>query len=120
MFLFISILHILTCLFLILFIMLQNPKGGALGVFGGQSSSKSVFASTGGSDFLVSITKWCAIVFALTSILMTYINVKKESSVILDQPLIETSSPATPSKENSPSPSPTKDKASPLNNPSSK
>lgn len=84
MFLFIAILHIIVCFLLVIFVLLQNPKGGALGVFGGGGSS--VFTSTGASDFLVNITKWCAIVFACTSILMAYMNSKKGSSVILDRP----------------------------------
>lgn len=88
MFTFISLLHLAICVALVFFILLQNPKGGALGVFGGQSSSKSVFASTGASQFLVNITKWCAIIFAFTSIQMAYMNSKKGSSVILDSPVV--------------------------------
>lgn len=113
---FIATLHIIACLTLILFVVIQNPKGGALGVFGGQSSSsKSVFASTGASDFLISVTKWCAITFAITSISIAYINSNKNSSIILDQPITETSSS---SPKSSKVPSQTESKSS--NKPSPK
>ena len=40
---FVSIVHALTCVFIVLFILLQDPKGGVLGSLGG---------GTGGSLFL--------------------------------------------------------------------
>ena len=93
---FIAALHIIVSFILVLFILLQNPKGSSMGILGGQSSSKSVFSSTGASDFLVKITKWSAVIFALTSIQLAYMNTKKGSSVILDQ--------NTPSTEAVPAP----------------
>ena len=86
MFIFIAIIHVIVSLVLIAFVLLQNPKGGALGIMGGGSGAKSVFSGTGASDFLVTITKWCAVIFALTSIQLAYMNTKKgTSSVILNQ-----------------------------------
>ncbi len=89
MLVFVSTVHIITCVMLVAFVLLQNPKGGALGILGGQGGSKSVFSGTGASDFLVTITKWCAVIFAITSIQLAYMNTKKSSSVILDVPAQE-------------------------------
>lgn len=82
---FVATLHIIVSIALVVFVLLQNPKGGGAFLLGSQSSSKSVFGSTGASDFLVTATKWCAVIFALTSIQLAYMNTKKGSSVILDQ-----------------------------------
>ncbi|MDE0150956.1 MAG: preprotein translocase subunit SecG [Bdellovibrionales bacterium] len=96
---FVATIHIITCVILVGFVLLQNPKGGALGILGGQSGSKSVFSGTGASDFLVTVTKWCAVVFAFTSIQLAYMNTKKSSSVILDAPVQEETLPASPTQE---------------------
>lgn len=97
---FVATIHIITCVMLVGFVLLQNPKGGALGILGGQGGSKSVFSGTGASDFLVTITKWCAVIFAVTSIQLAYMNTKKSSSVILDeQPAQEETLPVSPTQE---------------------
>lgn len=97
MFTLIAIIHVIICIALIFFILVQNPKGGALGVFGGGgSSSNQAFSSTGASDFLVTITKWCAIIFGMTCVGIAYINIKKGSSVILDTPAASSSTPSAP------------------------
>ena len=110
MFIFVAVIHILVSITLVLFVLLQNPKGGALGALGGQSSSKSVFGSTGASDFLVTVTKWCAVIFAVTSIQLAYMSSKKEESLILDQKIsqpAESPAPSTaPSEPSQPAPSP--------------
>ena len=101
---FVAVLHIIVCVVLVGFVLMQNPKGGALGILGGQGASKSVFSGTGASDFLVTVTKWCAVVFAMTSIYLAYVNTKKSSSVILSAPAQEenlsTSDDPTPKTEN--------------------
>ncbi len=93
MLIFVATIHIITCIVLVAFVLLQNPKGGALGLLGGQGGSRSVFSGTGASDFLVTVTKWCAVIFAVTSIQLAYMNTKKSSSVILDAPAQEESAP---------------------------
>ena len=78
---FISTIHALTCVFVVLFILLQDPKGGVLGSLGG-GGSKSFFGSEGASPFLVKGTKWLAILFASTSFYLSYISAQKDSSLM--------------------------------------
>ena len=104
MLVFVATIHIVICVMLVGFVLMQNPKGGALGILGGQGGSKSVFSGTGASDFLVTITKWCAAIFAITSIQLAYMNTKKSSSVILDAPVQEELSTSDSTQE----PTPTK------------
>ena len=94
---FISLIHALTCVFIVIFILLQDPKGGVLGNLGGGGGSKSLFGSQGAGGFLVTATKWLAIVFALTSLSLSYISsLKNKSSVMEDSASIETPSTKPP------------------------
>ena len=96
---FVSVIHALTCIFIVLFILLQDPKGGVLGSLGG--GSKSFFGSEGASPFLVTVTKWLAILFACTSFYLSYISSKTDSSLMLAPNNIqkEQTLPKSPQKE---------------------
>lgn len=81
----ISLVHAITCILIVLFILLQHPKGGGiLGVLGGGGGSKSLFSAGGASGFLVTTTKWLTIIFALTSLSLSYISAQKDSSLMAD------------------------------------
>ena len=91
----VSIIHLLTCIFVVIFILLQDPKGGVLGALGGGgTASKSFFGAGGTSQFLVSVTKWLAIIFACTSFYLSYMSAKQESSLMSSPTQQETSQPA--------------------------
>lgn len=96
MLLFITIAHIFIAVLLIVFVMLQDPKGGVLGLTGG-GGSQQFMSSTGATHIFTRITKYLAIGFAITSISLTYMTSKKSSSVTDDYvaPITETQAPAT-------------------------
>ena len=85
----ISLVHALTCIFIVIFILLQDPKGGVLGSLGGGAASRSLFGGGGASDFLVKGTKWLAIIFACTSFYLTFMSVQKDSR-LMAEPAAET------------------------------
>ncbi|MDR2050790.1 MAG: preprotein translocase subunit SecG [Deltaproteobacteria bacterium] len=60
------ILHIVACVLLILFVLLQSGKEGMGVIFGGGSSS--LFGSTGAGGILVKLTTFVAVVFLCTSL----------------------------------------------------
>ena len=63
----VTIVHILTCILLILVVLLQAGKGASLGAaFGG--ASQTVFGSAGATPFLAKLTTALAILFMLTSL----------------------------------------------------
>ena len=72
MFTLVTVIHIVIALLLILFVMLQDPKGGGAFGMGGGASSQSIFGSTGASNFLTTTTKWLAGIFAVTSIGLSF------------------------------------------------
>ena len=78
---FLIILHILICLVLILIVLLQAGKGADMGAaFGG--SSQTVFGSSGAGTFLGKMTAGIAILFMLTSLLLTYTASHRSSSLM--------------------------------------
>ncbi len=77
-----AIVHVILGLLLVVFVLLQDPKGGAMGVFSGGSSSQSFFGASGASNFLTTTTKWLAILFAVSCLALTYITANRGTSVM--------------------------------------
>ncbi len=91
---FLVILHIFICVFLVCVILLQPGKGDAGVTFG--SSSQSIFGSKGASNFLTKTTTVCAVIFLVTSLVLTRNRMHEfTGSVIKDEPSAPTA-PATP------------------------
>jgi preprotein translocase subunit SecG len=81
MILFLTVLHILVALLLILFVLIQDSKGDGVFGMGGGGGSNQVLSSTGAANFLVKTTRTLAVVFAITSIALTYLTSKHGGSV---------------------------------------
>ncbi|MBI4656303.1 MAG: preprotein translocase subunit SecG [Elusimicrobia bacterium] len=70
---FIYFVHILVCVILIIAILVfQTSKGSALSMFGG--GGDSLFMSSTGTTFIKKFTIGAAIVFAITSLLLTLLS----------------------------------------------
>ncbi len=68
-----TIVHISVCILLILLILLQSGKGAGLsGLFGGGASAEQLFSAPSGGDFLRKATIVLAVVFAVTSLTLTF------------------------------------------------
>ena len=68
MIIFLTIIHVIVCLFLICVILLQQGKSADLaGAFGGQGS-QTAFGPRGAANLLTKLTTWSAVIFMLTSI----------------------------------------------------
>ena len=84
MHIFITIVHVVACVILILVVLLQAGKGASMGAaFGG--SSQTVFGSSGPGTFLGKVTSAIAIIFMVTSLTLSYLAVHKGPTV-LDAP----------------------------------
>jgi len=71
MFGFITAVHVIVSIFLILVVLLQTGKGAEMGsAFGG--ASQTVFGSSGPAGFLNKLTTAVAIIFMVTSLLLSY------------------------------------------------
>ena len=70
---FLTIIHILVCVFLILVVLLQAGKGGGMGIaFGGGGGSQTVFGSSGAGNFLTRLTSITAVIFMITSLVLAH------------------------------------------------
>jgi preprotein translocase subunit SecG len=92
---FVTVLHVLVCLILIVVVLLQRGKGAEVGaVFGGGGSS-TVFGSRGAGNFLTRLTSGAAIIFMVTSLVLAYFANEDARSTLFegDEPVAEESSP---------------------------
>lgn len=80
----ITVIHLTIALLLIFFVLLQDSKGGAMGVFGGGGDSNTLFG-TGATSFLVKVTRWTAIAFAGTCIGLAYLSTNSGGSSVIDE-----------------------------------
>ncbi len=90
------IIHIIVCLALVFIVLLQHGKGAGIGAaFGG--SSQTVFGSTGAAPFLAKLTAAAAIIFMFTSLGLTFLGQKKDTSImkgLQDRPATQEAAPA--------------------------
>jgi len=90
----ILVVHLITCFFLILFVLLQAGKGAEVGAtFGGISQT---FFGTQGGNILTKITTVLAFVFMATSIGLTALQHQEmKQSIMTEAPAAQTAPAAT-------------------------
>ncbi len=83
---FITIIHVLICLILIVAVLLQSGKAADLaGAFGGVGS-QTAFGPRGTATILSKITTICAVLFMVTSLSLWMLSFKGEKSVVKGEP----------------------------------
>jgi preprotein translocase subunit SecG len=81
---FITALHIVVCFILILVVLLQSGKGADLaGAFGG-GGTQTAFGSRGPASFLSKATTIAAIIFMVTSILLSGLSTRGTTKSLMD------------------------------------
>lgn len=70
--LFVSIIHILACIALILIVLLQAGKGADIGASMGGAGGQALFGTTGATTILSKITTGIAVLFMITSLFLAY------------------------------------------------
>ena len=99
-------IHLLVCLGLIFFILLQSGKGADIGAAFGGGSSQTVFGSTGATTFLSKVTIAAAVIFMCTSFVLSYF-AGKTATAVADRSVMSEQGPAPQvpmSKEGVPAP----------------
>jgi preprotein translocase subunit SecG len=85
MHLFLTVLHVMVCLVLMLVVLLQRGKGADMGAMLGGGSSQTVFGSRGAGNFLTKTTAVCAVIFMVTSLTLSYLgNLGTAEELIFD------------------------------------
>ena len=91
----IIVVHILVCAALILIVLLQAGKGAEMGAaFGG--ASQTIFGSAGAMGFLSKLTTVAAVIFMITSLLLTFTSSRRASTVMKERPA--PTAPSAPSE----------------------
>jgi preprotein translocase subunit SecG len=76
--------HVLVCFILVLVVLLQSGKGADLaGAFGG-GGSQTAFGSRGPASFLSKVTTGAAVLFMITSILLSGLNSPGTSKSVME------------------------------------
>ena len=81
---FMTVLHIVASLFLVLVVLLQHGKGADIGAAFGGGSSQTVFGGRGAGNFLTKLTTAFVAIFMLTSIVLSYFSGPRTVSQIIE------------------------------------
>ncbi len=81
---FVGFIHVIVCFAIIFFVLIQNTKGmGLSGAFGAAGGSDSIFATSGGLNILIKITIVLALIFACTSLGLSFVPPSNPSGGIM-------------------------------------
>lgn len=80
-----TVIHCITCVLIVLFVLVQSGKGAEISAsFGG--SSQTVFGSSGGANVFAKITGVLAAIFFTTSIVLTLMSGESRKSLFEASP----------------------------------
>jgi preprotein translocase subunit SecG len=94
--LFLTVLHVLVCVFLIVVVLLQRGKGADIGAVFGSGSGATLFGSRGAGNFLTRLTTGAAVVFMLTSLSLAYFAQEGARSTLLEDDAPAAGEPTSP------------------------
>jgi preprotein translocase subunit SecG len=99
MIIFVTIVHIIVCIFLIIVVLLQSGQSGDIAAAFGGMGSQTAFGPRGSATALSRATTWSTVIFMLTSITLSVYASRRTGpkSVLQDiKPSQTKSQPATP------------------------
>jgi preprotein translocase subunit SecG len=100
--LFLTVLHVMVCVFLVVVVLLQRGKGAEIGAVFGGGSGATLFGSRGAGNFLTKLTTGAAVVFMLTSLTLAYFAQEGARSDLFDDDQPKQEEPASPFSEPKP------------------
>src|SRR3954466_2844041 len=104
---FVSIVHMLLCVFMIFVILLQPGKDAGMGSALGGGAATSAFGGRGAVTFLGKVTAVCAIGFFLTSLGLSFVGLRssvasKLAAAAAAAPVTETAKTTDAAKKDAP------------------
>ena len=84
--LFVTVLHVLVCVFLIVVVLLQRGKGAEVGAMFGGGGAGTMFGARGAGNLLTRLTTISATIFMLTSLYLAILG-QDNSSDLFDEPV---------------------------------
>ena len=84
--LFITVLHVLVCVFLIVVVLLQRGKGAEVGAMFGGGGSATMFGARGAGNLFTKLTTVSAVIFMATSLTLAYMGRPTSGSDLFAEP----------------------------------
>ena len=81
----ITTVHVIVCAVLIVVVLLQHGKSADIAATFGGMGSQTAFGPRGTATVFSRLTTWCAIIFMLTSMTLTYMTSLRGSSSVMDK-----------------------------------
>ena len=81
----ITLIHVVVCTVLIVVVLLQHGKSADIAATFGGMGSQTAFGPRGTATVFSRLTTWCAIIFMLTSMVLTYISTSRGASSLMDR-----------------------------------
>jgi preprotein translocase subunit SecG len=104
---FVTIVHVLLCVFMIFVILLQPGKDAGMGAALGGGAATSAFGGRGAVTFLSKLTGVCAALFFLTSLGLSFVGLKTSVAAgSVASPRPGATAPATPGADGAAAPAP--------------
>ncbi len=98
-----TVLHVFTCVVLVLVVLIQSGKGAEISAsFAG--SSQTVFGSSGGANFFTRFTSGAAALFMITSLALTVLGAQSKKSIFEGAPAAQPPAAAAPAQPAAPAP----------------
>jgi preprotein translocase subunit SecG len=95
--LFLTVLHVIVCVFLIAVVLLQRGRGADIGAVFGAGAGGTVFGARGAGNFLTKATTASAVIFMLTSLTLAYFGRSGENRLEFESVQTEgTAAPVAP------------------------
>ncbi|PTL78062.1 preprotein translocase subunit SecG [Vitiosangium sp. GDMCC 1.1324] len=99
---FVTIVHVLLCVFMIFVILLQPGKDAGMGAALGGGAATSAFGGRGATTFLSKVTGICAALFFLTSLGLSFVGMRTSVAGALAKPAAQKQAPAQPGTTGAP------------------
>jgi preprotein translocase subunit SecG len=101
MFVFLTVIHVLLCIFMVFVILLQPGKDAGMGAALGGGAATTAFGGRGAVTFLGKLTAACAITFFLTSLGLSFVGLRGSIADDIDgaavaNPVTNTAVPPVP------------------------
>jgi preprotein translocase subunit SecG len=94
--LFLTVLHVIACFFLIVVVLLQRGKGAEVGAVFGGGAGATVFGSRGAGNFLTRLTTAAAVTFMVTSLSLAYLAQDQAADSLFEGEETEAPAPESP------------------------
>ena len=83
--LFLTVVHVMTCIVLVVVVLLQRGKGAEIGAVFGGGASTTVFGARGAGNFVTKLTTVAAVVFMVSSLTLSCLSTRQLTPTLFQE-----------------------------------